>query len=193
MDPERRKSPTARRDRRHVLGAAAMRGDERAYESLLRDCIPLIRAVATRRGIAPDRIDDVVQDALLTIHRARASFDPAYSFDGWVAAIADRRAVDQFRSMSRHRHRELHEPLLYEAYAEDGAHPVRWLEAVDDARLLDRLMSRLPPCQKEAVHHLGRRERTLSEAAERTGKTKGSLKVNYHRAMKSLRASVERA
>ena len=75
------------------LMASAQAGDKVAYGRLLRECTPLIRRVV-RRGMQPDRVDDVVQDVLLTIHRARQTYDPARSFSAWVVTIAQRRAID---------------------------------------------------------------------------------------------------
>ena len=63
--------------RRSAWMAAAQAGDVTAYQALLRDCIPIIKGVARRRGVSADHADDVVQDALLTIHRARQTYDPA--------------------------------------------------------------------------------------------------------------------
>jgi RNA polymerase sigma-70 factor (ECF subfamily) len=57
--------------------AAAQAGDSAAYQTLLRDCIPVIKSVARRRRVDADRIDDAVQDVLLTIHRARHTYDPS--------------------------------------------------------------------------------------------------------------------
>ena len=87
--------------RRSALMAAAQAGDGVAYQALLRDCIPVIKSIARRRGVAADRIDDVVQDVLLTIHRARQTYDPNRSFTAWLCVIADRRAIDLLRRISR--------------------------------------------------------------------------------------------
>ena len=64
--------------------AAAQTGDQAAYEALLRDCVGVIETVARRQGVPADRIDDVVQEALLTVHRARQTYDPARSFTAWL-------------------------------------------------------------------------------------------------------------
>ena len=50
----------------------------------------------------------------------------------------------------------------------------------------------LPPRQREAVEALVLKEQSLSEAAVATGRTKGALKVNLHRALKALRGKMER-
>lgn len=94
--------------RRAQQMAAAQSGDRAAYEALLRDCVPLIRVFATRKGVPVDYIDDVVQDVLLTIHRARQTYDPARSFTAWLRIIAERRAIDLLRRYGRQRAREIY-------------------------------------------------------------------------------------
>jgi RNA polymerase sigma-70 factor (ECF subfamily) len=80
---------------------AAQAGDRAAYETLLRDCIPFIKRVARGQGIRPDLIDDVVQETLLTVHRARQTYDPNRSFTAWLRTIAQRRAIDVLREVKR--------------------------------------------------------------------------------------------
>ena len=103
------------------LMALGQRGDGEAYAALLRECLPLIRRMARQNGIRPDILDDVVQDTLLTIHRARHTFDPARPFTPWLRAIVQRRGVDVLRRAGRQASRELHAPLAYEGHADPGA------------------------------------------------------------------------
>ncbi|MEA2953447.1 MAG: hypothetical protein QOJ96_2967, partial [Alphaproteobacteria bacterium] len=107
-DPQQTSSDDVRRS---AWMAAAQAGDSAAYERLLRDCVPLIKAVARRQGVFGDRTDDVVQDVLLTIHRARQTYDPARSFTAWLRVIAERRAIDLLRQTGRQGAREIHAPL----------------------------------------------------------------------------------
>ena len=92
---------TAEDARRSALMAAAQAGDKIAYQTLLRDCVPLIRAIARRLGVNPGQVDDVVQEVLLTIHRARQTYDPVRSFTAWLRIIAERRAIDLLRQSGR--------------------------------------------------------------------------------------------
>ena len=167
--------------------AAAQGGDADAYRMLLRACLPIIAAAARGRGVRGDRVDDVVQETLLTIHRARATYDPARPFLPWLRAIAERRAIDALRRQGRHAAREVHDPTAYEAEPSAGNAPGDALHAQDRARLLREAVATLPDGQREAVEHLALRERTLDETALLTGRGKGALKVNLHRALKSLR------
>jgi len=179
--------------RRAAWMAAAQAGDRAAYEALLRDCVGVIASVARRQGVAADRIDDVVQDTLLTVHRARQTYDPTRSFTAWIAVIAERRAVDLLRKTSRHASREVHAPLAYERHADESVASVRTALGSEATRRLGEAVAGLPARQREAVQHLVLQERSLAETAAATGRSTGSLKVNLHRALRSLRARLGQA
>lgn len=165
---------------------AAQAGDRAAYEALLRDCVELIASVARRQRVPPDRIDDVVQDTLLTVHRARQTYDPTRSFTAWLVVIAERRAIDLLRRTGRQALREVHAPIAYERHADESVAAER--AALGSEGRLGEAVADLPARQREAVQHLVLQERSLAEAAAATGRSTGSLKVNLHRALKSLRA-----
>ena len=172
--------------RRAAWMAAAQGGDRRAYERLLADSVALIRAAARRRGVAFDHLDDVVQETLLTVHRVRHTYDPTRSYDAWLTAIANRRAVDALRSHGRRDRRELHDEMAVDNHPDiDDASAAA--ENEQRAQRLRDLIETLPPGQREAIEQMGLRERSLSEAAELTGRNTGALKVNLHRALKALR------
>jgi RNA polymerase sigma factor (sigma-70 family) len=177
--------------RRSAWMAAAQAGDSAAYRALLRDCIPIIKSVARRRGVSGDLIDDVVQDVLLTVHRARQTYDPSRSFTAWLCVITDRRAIDLLRRTRRHDVREVHAPLALESHADQAADPAQGLVHADAARTVARALASLPTRQREAVQHLVLEERPLGDAAALTRRSAGSLKVNLHRALKALRNRME--
>lgn len=172
--------------------AAAQDGDRAAYEKLLRDCVPFIQGLARRQGVRPDRSDDVVQEVLLTIHRARATYDPQRSFDAWLRVIVERRAIDSLRRSLRHGARELHAPLAYEGHADETVDVTAGIEREERARWIGAAVAELPRRQREAVQHLMLEEKSLDAAAASTGRSKGSLKVNLHRALNALRLKADR-
>ncbi len=177
------KSPDQRRARWMALAQA---GDRRTYEKLLAESVALIRAVAWRKGVAHDHLDDVVQETLITIHRVRHTFDPGRSYDAWVTAIASRRAIDALRGHGRRVRRELHDDFALDSHP-DLHDASAATESLQRARQLHAAIAELPPGQREAIEQLGLRERSLSEVAELTGRKSGALKVNLHRAIKALR------
>jgi RNA polymerase sigma factor (sigma-70 family) len=178
--------------RRSALMAAAQSGDRVAYETLLRDCVSFIVGLARRQGVPADRVDDVVQEVLLTVHRARATYDPRRSFEAWLHTIVERRAIDVLRQMRRHGQREVHAPLAVEGYADETVDLSAAVEHKEASRLVAAALAELPGRQREAVHYLMLGERSLDETAALTGRSKGSLKVNLHRALKALRLRVYR-
>jgi RNA polymerase sigma factor (sigma-70 family) len=189
------KPATARDDddrRRAAWMRAAQDGDRAAYEALLRNCVPLIRAVVRGQGVAAANLEDVVQEVLLTVHRVRHTYDSARPFDAWLGAISRRRAIDALRRTSRHQGRETQDPASYESHADEADPPDHAAEAKQRAQHVRQAIASLPPRQREAVEHLSLAERSLAEAAAATGRSEGALKVNLHRALGALRLWLRR-
>ena len=178
-------------DKLSAAMCAAQGGDAGAYRTLLRECLPVIAGMARAQGMRGDAVNDVVQETLVTIHKARATYDPARPFLPWLRAITRRRAIDIRRRTGRQPH-EVHDPVAYEVHADARPAPGQAIENRERDRNLVEAVSDLPPQQREAVEHLAFRERSLSEAARLTGRSKDALKVNLHRAVKALRVTLSR-
>src|SRR4029434_388906 len=80
---------TAEQERQSAcLMRLAQAGDQVAYASLLVLLTSTTRQFArTRLGAGP-WIDDVVQETLLAVHRARHTYDPGRPFAPWFYAVA---------------------------------------------------------------------------------------------------------
>lgn len=167
--------------------AAAQGGDRAAYELVLRECVPIVRRIARAQGADANVLDDVVQDVLITVHGARAAFDPTRSFVAWLTAITQRRAIDILRRQTRRSTREIFAPLAAETHPAEGD-PESDAAATSAARELRAAVATLPEGQREAVQTLALEENSLDDASKRTGRTKSALKVNLHRAIKTLRS-----
>lgn len=170
------------------LMRAAQDGDAAAYQALLRDCVPFIAAVARQRGLPADRVDDVVQETLITIHRVRATYDPRRRFLPWLAAIAERRAIDALRRHGRSARREVHDEAAYESVPDAALNAAELSDRDRRDHHLRAVVAGLPPGQRQAVERLVFGEQSLDEAAAATGRNKVALKVNLHRAIRALRA-----
>jgi RNA polymerase sigma-70 factor (ECF subfamily) len=167
---------------------AAQDGDAGAYLLLLHQIVPFLRAILHHK-VASDHVEDVVQEVLLTLHRVRATYDPARPFVPWLVAIAQRRAIDAGRRTGRVRAHESGGDALDGMEAEPAADGPM-LERIDAARRADWLreaVRALPRRQRAAVELVKLDELTIAEAAARTGQTPGAVKVNVHRGMTTLR------
>jgi RNA polymerase sigma-70 factor (ECF subfamily) len=165
---------------------AAQAGDAKAYDALLRECLPLLRAICRARLRDPADAEDAVQDALLTLHRVRDTYDPSRPFRPWLAAIAERRAVDRARSRGRVASRQVEIDA-----AADVAAPEPWADARLDsgraAAALRQAVETLPAAQRTALGLTKIEGLSLAEASQRSGMTVGALKVATQRALQSLR------
>jgi RNA polymerase sigma-70 factor (ECF subfamily) len=166
--------------------AAAQAGDRAAYETVLRDCVPIVQRIARHQGAAADFVDDVVQDVLVTVHGARATYDPSRSFVAWLTAITQRRTIDILRKRGRRGAREVYAPEAFDTHAAPD-NPEHDAVRHAEAQQLHAFVDQLPDGQREAVRTLALEENSLEDASKATGRTKTSLKVNLHRAIKTLR------
>ena len=174
----------------------AQDGDTEAYQRLLREIVPYLRAMARRYlAQAPaHEHEDAVQEVLLAVHGIRHTYERGRPFKPWLATIASRRLVDLYRRGS---HRRRHE----RAAAEDGferealaptADPFDDAERHAGARQVRDAVAALPPRQREALELLRLRELSLREASALSRQPEGALKVACNRALKSLRTLLDK-
>jgi RNA polymerase sigma factor (sigma-70 family) len=190
--PARRASDEQRARKDQELAALMRRaqdGDRIAYASLLREVLPILkRVVQARLGFRPamDR-EDLVQEILLSLHAARATYDPERAFIPWLMTIAHNRMVDQARRNSRRSANE----VAVDEYPAHLADESTSGDNYGDPEELRRAIKTLPRGQRSAIELLKLREMSLKEASRATGMSVSALKVSVHRAIKTLRASLQ--
>lgn len=166
--------------------ARAQQGDQRAYDELLRLLAREARGFVGRRVGWADWVEDVVQEALLTVHRARRTYDPARPFGPWFYAILNSRLIDALRARKRVTTREvLDEEVLAAQPAPDQARP-----GGDVSEALARAVAALPRVQREVVSLMKYDDLSVREVATRLGMSEAAVKATAHRGYKGLRASV---
>ncbi len=163
--------------------AAAQEGDDRAYERLLTSVLPLLHTIVRRKLRNPTSAEDVVQNILLSIHRARHTYDPRRPFGPWLRAIARNSVTDALRAGARRGRREV--PLDEPDQIEAPAAPTEMNEPLSPALL--EALSALPVKQREAVKLLHIDQLSVAEAAACAGTSPGALKVRAHRGYTALR------
>lgn len=165
---------------------AAQAGDQATYARLLREIAPFLRAIIRRQGVRADEVEDVVQDTLLTLHRVRHTYDPGRPFLPWLAAIARRRAIDGMRRTGRIGTNEQSSPDTLETFADPRANEDT--ETEDRRDWLRNAMEALPPKQRLALELVKLKDMSVVEAASASGQSAGAVKVNVHRALRTLQA-----
>jgi RNA polymerase sigma factor (sigma-70 family) len=162
-------------------------GDPDAYEELLDDLVPRVRRLVLRQRsfLGAQDIEDLVQDILLSVHAARATYDPKRPFLPWLLAIERNRLADTAR---RHASRSAHEVLVDDIDVTFPSYePNSFTEVYRDPQTLKRAIGALPSGQRSAIELLKLGGMSLKEAASASGTSIGALKVATHRAMNALR------
>ena len=164
------------------LMVLAQAGDSQAYERLLRDISAFVKVIVQRKLNDSAQIDDLAQDILMAVHRARHTYDSARPFLPWLHAIIRFRLTDELRKVYKTRKfeeldldRDYHE-TFYEQPANEDI----------DTSLLAAL-EQLPEKQRKVVQLLKLDGLSVKEAASKTGMTESALKVSAHRAYKAMK------
>ena len=160
----------------------AQQGDQVAYATLLARLTPLARRYA--RGRVGDKpwIDDAVQDMLVTVHRARHTYDATRPFAPWFYAIASSRLIDVWRRERRIGGRELAgdilpEPAMVSPSTRDDI----------DVGAIRAALESLPSRQREVIERLKYRDESVRDVAGQLGMTESAVKITAHRGYKLLR------
>jgi len=162
----------------------ASRGDERAFEALVRRYrAPMMRYCA-RMGLGEAVAEDVVQHALLKAWLALIGGTPVRELRPWLYRIVHNMAISSIR-VTRELPGELPEA------AENGVLHSTPPEAEDRlaAREALGLLAALPAMQRHAIVLTAVQGRSHGEAASVMGISDGAVRGLIHRARRSLRSA----
>jgi RNA polymerase sigma-70 factor (ECF subfamily) len=175
-------------DRWSVWMAMVQEGDAESYDRLLCSILPEIRRIVRSRLGDPASVEDVAQNVLLSIHRARQTYRPERPLGPWLRTITRNAITDAQRARSVLLRREV--ALEAEDAIPDPAEP-----SVQGTALSPEMraaLSRLPATQREAVQLLHLEQLSVAEAAKRVGVSPGALRVRAHRGYRALRERLGR-
>lgn len=190
---------SAEGDRR--LLAALRRGDEGAFETLVRTQGG--RMFATARRLLPTDEDarDAVQEAFLAAHRAIRSFKGDAKISTWLHRIVVNAALMRVRYTKRRPEARLED--LLPSFRDDGHFdrivPV-WTETAEDHMIRQETreqvrekIDKLPRDYRNVIRLRDVEGLTTDEAAEALGTNSNVVKVRLHRARQALRGLLESA
>jgi RNA polymerase sigma-70 factor (ECF subfamily) len=170
-----------------VLMRQALAGDQRAYAELLRKTALLLRPFLSRRLNADSEVDDLLQEILLSIHKARHTYDGRRPYKPWAYAIASFRLKDHLRThyADRLRHAEDIadlENILHKDVTETNL----------DYESISGEIEKLPEKQSTILRLMHQQGYTAKETAQKMGMNESAVKVAAHRAYRILRKKLER-
>ncbi|MFN9108618.1 MAG: sigma-70 family RNA polymerase sigma factor [Bacteroidota bacterium] len=159
---------------------AGLAGDGTAYADFLSQLSPILRRVIGRKIPVAD-VEDVLQEVLISIHKARHTYDGERPLLPWVLAIASFRMTDHLRkSYSQMRHQSV-----------DIADYENVLSAVtentDGNESIHEMLNGATPRERNILSLMHVEGYTAKQVGTRLGMNESAVKVAAHRAIKKIR------
>jgi len=161
-------------------------GDDSAFSTLFDVLAPRLHGYFLRQVRDADVADDLTQQTLLKMHRARGQFLRGAAVTPWAFAIGRRLLIDELRR----RKRDMLSPddeTVDRAFS-DSPTADQLVEAEETGARIRKELLRLPASQREAFELVKQEGLSFVEAAETLGTTVAAVKLRAHRAYEALRA-----
>ncbi len=170
-----------------TLMQQALKGDKPAYATLLRETSRFVRPYLAKRLSSASDVEDVLQEILLSIHKARHTYDGKRPYKPWVFAIANFRLQDHLRVYYADHLRSATELSEVENYLPENVTKSDFTyESISgEVDLLPKKQARI----LEMMHQEGY---TAKEVAEQIGMKESAVKVAAYRAYKILKEKLTR-
>ena len=182
------------RERANAAMERYARGEDQAFSELYDSLAPRLRRYLLRASRDPGRADDLLQQTMLQIHRARGRFIVGAEVLPWAFAIARRLFIDSIRRRKGERRTISLETGGPEASAVEVAADQHGADELIDSQRLGRALEaeleRLPESHRAAFELIKNDGLSIREAAEVLGATPTAVKLRAHRAYVALRLAL---
>lgn len=171
-------------------------GDDGAFGAVYAAVAPRLTRFLCRRVADRALVQDLVQETLLRVHRARATFLPGSAVMPWVLGIARRQLVDAHRSRCREALVDVEtssHAYRHPSLADGPASAEEIFAAKQVAGCLNDALARLSAPQRAAFEMVKGRGLSLVEAAHALGTSVTGIKLRTHRAYRTLRTELAAA
>lgn len=156
-------------------------GDSKAYEHFLTEVSKLLRPFLAKRIGAPSDLEDVLQETLISIHRARHTYLADRPVGPWIYSICGSRIIDQARKNQR-------TLKINDAWGnESKQNRTAAVESNDQSAQVLELLKGLPPKQKQIIELLKLEELSVSQIASKIGMSESAVKVAAFRGYQTIR------
>lgn len=165
----------------------AQAGDHTAYEVFLREGALILQAYFRKRLPSAADVEDVMQETLMSIHKARHTYAGDRPLAPWIYAIASNRLIDFFRRYRvRMQQEQMNRPELETAPAATPLETSAQFDAVMQA------MDSISETQKRVIELLKLQSLSVKEVAARLEMSESAVKVNAWRGYEAIRKWLKR-
>jgi RNA polymerase sigma-70 factor (ECF subfamily) len=173
-------------DEDRILIARCLKGDEKAFETLLNKYRASVFSICLRMVRNRTTAEDIAQEVFIKVFSALNRYDPAYPFPGWLNRITSNLCIDHLRR-EKERVVSLDQPAagnddLFVQLASDGAGPDREAESKEMMAILEEALSLLPEHYRIIVVLRHQEQLSYEEISDTLGIPLGTVKARIHRA-----------
>jgi len=162
-------------------------GNQQTYAALLHETARMLRPYLAKRLNFDSEVDDLLQEILISIHKARHTYDGQRPYKPWAYAIAKFRLQDYLRA-----HYADHLRHAVDISELENILPGDVTESAISYESISGEVEKLPQKQADILRLLHQDGYTAKEVAEKLGMNESAVKVAAHRAYKVLRSTLER-
>jgi len=162
------------------LFCAGLANDSRAYAQFLQRITPFVRRMVAIQCAASE-VDDVVQEILISIHKARHTYDGQRPIKPWLISITKFRIADHLRKHYVQRRDKTVDIDELEDFLADVT------QSGIDNESIDELLEGVPENQKRILRLMHVEGYTAREVGAQMDMKESAVKVAAHRALKKIR------
>jgi RNA polymerase sigma-70 factor, ECF subfamily len=188
--PRREPRPPAANDgdMRRCLSDIALTQDKSAFATLYQHFAPRLKSWCLRQGATPEAAEELAQEAMVSVWRRAATFDPSKaSVATWIFTIVRNKRIDLLRQENRPEPNWQDFELLQEPVPSADF----FFLASESAIQVSRHLNGLPEDQKAMLLKAFYEEKSHSEISAETGLPLGTVKSRIRLALSRLKLRLQ--
>jgi RNA polymerase sigma factor (sigma-70 family) len=169
----------------------ALRGNEKAYESLLSKYRNLVYTIMLKMVRNPQEAEDLTQEAFMKAFNSLASFNDEFAFSTWLMKIATNNCIDFLRKRKL-RTFSINEPIQYKddkiefELPDFEPSPEKTLLMEERKKMLEDAINELPERYRYVIVLRHKEDKSYEEISEILNLPLGTVKAQIFRAREIL-------
>lgn len=164
----------------------AQAGNEDAYRVVLERVYSYLKSYLYKRITNQQNREDLIQEIVVALHKARHTYDPNQPFFPWISAISRYKMISYFRKTQKSRGDIGESSTTINLFTDK--------DNVEEHNLkieLDEYLSKLPQKQRDLLYRVKIDGYSTKEAAKEFGMSISNVKTTIHRALSFLRRNTK--
>ncbi len=184
MEDEKRKEDSR-------LIQSALKGDEKAYETLLKKYKNLVFTIMMKMVRNPQEAEDLTQEAFMKAFNSLSSFNEEFAFSTWLMKIATNNCIDYLRKRKLKTY-SINEPIQYKdeqievEIPDEEPSPEKSVLQSERKKLIEEAIDQLPERYRYVIILRHKEEKSYEEISEILNLPLGTVKAQIFRAREVL-------